>query len=154
MNTRQSSPIIMSTKRSSGLTTITEKSGTTLFTKSCLEANRTEAYRMLGKEHVGVEPAVRSPRRQHRPLVADGRVVHDAYSPRRRAADDLVGLGVPHHATHAGIRRCVHLCDKKRRVFGCKKTTRRREFSIGEQREGMRCRCSSMSIIKKPRHVF
>lgn len=82
---------------------------------------------MLGKEHVGVEPAVRPPRRQHRPLVTDGRVVHDANSPRRRAADYLVGLGVPHHATYAGIGRCVHLCEQERpgvnntkaRALGC-----------------------------------
>lgn len=65
---------------------------------------------MLRQEHVGVESAVRSSCRQHGPLVTDGRVVHDPHPPRRRTADDLVGLGVPNHTRYAGIRGGVHLC--------------------------------------------
>lgn len=70
-------------------------------------------YRVLGKEHVGVEPAVRSPRRQHGPLVADGRIVHHSHPSCRRAADHLVGLGVPHHTRHACIRGGVYLCETR-----------------------------------------
>lgn len=69
----------------------------------------TTTYRMLRQEHVGVESAVRPSCRQHGPLVTDCRVVHDPHPPRRRAADDLIGLGVPNHARYAGIRGRVHL---------------------------------------------
>lgn len=68
------------------------------------------AHRVLGKEHVGVEPAVTSSRGQHSTLVADGGVVHDSDASRRSAASDLIRLRVPHHTHYAGVGGGIDLC--------------------------------------------